>query len=176
MLTLRNPRSPQSDSVDVEALADTGAVYLIIPEHIRLQLALEESSEKEITLADGSKKMVPSVGPIETKFKNRVAYVGAVVMGDEVLLGAIPMEERSGFYHSKKSGYQPLNPPLLRRRGEIEGICLAPTARFSFEPGQRPRTTHAHKPALKARFIQKRYSSIVPPGRSCLQAAFAQQS
>jgi clan AA aspartic protease len=93
MLTLRNPRSPQSDSVDVEALADTGAVYLIIPEHIRLQLALEESSEKEITLADGSKKMVPYVGPIETRFKNRVAYVGAVVMGDEVLLGAIPMED-----------------------------------------------------------------------------------
>jgi clan AA aspartic protease len=92
-LTLRNPRSPQSDAVDVEALADTGAVYLIIPEHIRLQLALEESSKKEITLADGSKKMVPYVGPIETRFKNRVAYVGAVVMGDQVLLGAIPMDD-----------------------------------------------------------------------------------
>ena len=37
--------------------------------------------------------MVPYVGPIETKFKNRVAYVGAIVMGDEVLLGAIPMED-----------------------------------------------------------------------------------
>ena len=46
MLTLKNPRSPQSDPVDVEALADTGAVYLIIPEHIRLQLALEESSDE----------------------------------------------------------------------------------------------------------------------------------
>jgi hypothetical protein len=66
---------------------------LIIPEHIRLQLALDEGREKEITLADGSKKMVPYVGPIETRFKNRMAYVGAVVMGDEVLLGAIPMED-----------------------------------------------------------------------------------
>jgi hypothetical protein len=66
---------------------------LTIPEHIRLQLALEETSKKEITLADGSKKMVPYVGPIETRFKNRMAYVGAVVMGDEVLLGAIPMED-----------------------------------------------------------------------------------
>ena len=93
MLTLKNPQSPQSDPVDVEDLVDTGAVYLIIPEHIRLQLVLEESSKKEITLADGSKKMVPYVGPIETRFKNRVAYVGAVVMGDEVLLGAIPMED-----------------------------------------------------------------------------------
>ena len=56
MLTLRNPRNSQNGPVDVEALADTGAVYLIIPEHIRLQLALEEGSKKEITLADGSKK------------------------------------------------------------------------------------------------------------------------
>ena len=66
---------------------------MIIPEHIRLQLALEESGKKEITLANGSKKMVPYVGPIETRFKNRVAYVGAVVTGEEVLLGAIPMED-----------------------------------------------------------------------------------
>jgi len=93
MLQLSNPRLPAQEPVDVEALADTGATYLVIPEHIRIQLSLEETSRKEVTLADGSKKMVPYVGPIETKFKNRVAYVGAIVMGDEVLLGAIPMED-----------------------------------------------------------------------------------
>ena len=93
MLTLSNPRISEQKPVDVEALADTGATYLVIPDHIRIQLALEETSKKEVTLADGSKKMVPYVGPIETKFKNRVAYVGAIVMGDEVLLGAIPMED-----------------------------------------------------------------------------------
>jgi clan AA aspartic protease len=112
MLTLRNPRSPQSDSIDVEAVADTGAIYLIIPEHIRLQLALEESSKKEITLADGSKKMVPYVGPIETRFKNRVAFVGAVVMGDEVLLGAIPMEDMDLVVlpQQRRVDINPLNP------------------------------------------------------------------
>ena len=93
MLTLSNPRFSEQKPVDVEALADTGTTYLVIPDHIRIQLALEETSKKEVTLADGSKKMVPYVGPIETKFKNRVAYVGAIVMGDEVLLGAIPMED-----------------------------------------------------------------------------------
>jgi len=36
---------------------------------------------------------VPYVGPIEARFKNRAAYVGAIVMGEEVLLGAIPMED-----------------------------------------------------------------------------------
>lgn len=77
----------------MEALADTGGACLVIPEHFRIQLGLEETSKKEVTLADGSKKMVPCVGPIETRFKNRVASVGAIVMGDEVLLGAIPMED-----------------------------------------------------------------------------------
>ena len=93
MLTLSNPRLPDQKPVEVEALADTGATHLVIPDHIRFQLALDETSKKEITLADGSKKMVPYVGPIEAKFQNRVAYVGAIVMGDEVLLGAIPMED-----------------------------------------------------------------------------------
>lgn len=93
MLTLKNPKIPEREPVETQALADTGAVFLVIPEQVRLQLALEEQGQKEVTMADGSRKMVPYVGPIETRFKNRVAYVGAIVMGDEVLLGAIPMED-----------------------------------------------------------------------------------
>ena len=44
-------------------------------------------------MADGSKKLVPYVGPIELRFKNRVGFAGALVMGDQVWLGAIPMED-----------------------------------------------------------------------------------
>lgn len=93
MLTLSNPRLPDQKPVEVEALADTGSVYLIIPEEVRLRLALEEHSQKDVTLADGSHRNFPYVGPIETRFKNRSAFVGAIVMGDQVLLGAIPMED-----------------------------------------------------------------------------------
>jgi len=93
MLSLRNPRFPDRQAIEVQALADTGSVFLVIPEHIRLQLSLDELLKKEVTLADGSRKMLPYVGPIETRFKNRAAYVGAIVMGDQVLLGAIPMED-----------------------------------------------------------------------------------
>ena len=93
VLQLKNPRIPEGKTVEVSALADTGAVFLIIPENVRLELGLTGEGEKEVTLADGSRKLVPYVGPIETRFKNRVAYVGAIVMGDEVLLGAIPMED-----------------------------------------------------------------------------------
>lgn len=92
-LVLRNPRLPDLEGVNVEALVDSGSTHLCIPEHIQVQLQLEPIDSKEVTLADGSKKLVPYVGPIELRFKNRVGFVGALVMGDQVLLGAIPMED-----------------------------------------------------------------------------------
>jgi clan AA aspartic protease len=93
MLILKNPRYPEIEPIHVEALADTGAVHLCIPEHIAIQLKLEEYDKKEVTVANGSKHLVPYVGPIETRFKNRVGLGGALVLGDQVLLGAIPMED-----------------------------------------------------------------------------------
>lgn len=74
-------------------MVDSGAVHLCIPEHVAIQLKLEEIDKKEVTLADGSKKLVPYVGPLQIGFKNRIGFSGALVMGEEVLLGAIPMED-----------------------------------------------------------------------------------
>ena len=90
---LKNPRLPDLDPVQVNALVDTGAVHLCIPDHVRIQLKLETIEEKEVTLADGRRKLVPYVGPIEIRFKNRIGFSGALVLGDQVLLGAIPMED-----------------------------------------------------------------------------------
>ena len=92
-IKLSNAKSPALKPVEVEALADTSEVHLCIPEHIRFQLQLEEQDKKEVTLADGSRRLVPYVGPLEIRFKNRVGFAGALVMGDQVLLGAIPMED-----------------------------------------------------------------------------------
>jgi clan AA aspartic protease len=92
-IILRNPRLPDLDPVDVVALADSGATHLCIPRHVQIQLKLEEIDSKEVTLADGSRKLVPYVGPVELRFKNRVGFSGALVMGDQVLLGGIPMED-----------------------------------------------------------------------------------
>lgn len=92
-LILKNPRLPELEPVSVNALVDTGAVHLCIPEHVQIQLKLEAIDRKEVTLADGSRKLVPYVGPIEIKFKNRTGFAGALVLGDQVLMGAIPMED-----------------------------------------------------------------------------------
>jgi clan AA aspartic protease len=90
---LRNPWLPDLAAVEVVALADTGAVHLCIPEHIRIQLQLDAIDRKEVTLADGTRKLVPYVGPIELRSKNRIGFAGVLVLGDQVLLGAIPMED-----------------------------------------------------------------------------------
>ena len=42
MLSLRNPRFPDLSPLEVQALADTGSVHLCVPEHVALQLRLEE--------------------------------------------------------------------------------------------------------------------------------------
>lgn len=44
-------------------------------------------------MADGSRRLVPYVGPIELRYGNRVGFVGALVIGDQPLLGAIAMED-----------------------------------------------------------------------------------
>ena len=42
---------------------------------------------------DGHRRTVPYVGPVEIRFRNRRCFTGAMVLGNEVLLGAIPMED-----------------------------------------------------------------------------------
>ncbi len=92
-VTLKSPGQPNLAPIEVDALADSGSVHLCIPEHIRIQLQLDESDKKERILADGSRKLVPYVGPLELHFANRVGFAGALVIGDQALLGAIPMED-----------------------------------------------------------------------------------
>ena len=92
-IELSNPREQELSAVRVSALADTGALMLCIPEHLALQLNLATESVREVSVADGRSMKVPYVGPIKVTFQNRFCYVGALVLGNEVLLGAVPMED-----------------------------------------------------------------------------------
>ena len=92
-ITLANPVNMKLNPIKVTTLVDTGALHLCIPKHIALQLELQELEKREVTLADGTKQLVPYVGPIKVTFANRHCFVGAMVLGDEALLGAIPIED-----------------------------------------------------------------------------------
>jgi clan AA aspartic protease len=92
-IRLQNAQRHGLEPIEVDALADTGALFFCIPEEVRRQLQLEATPEKEVSTADGRRTVCPYVGPVRIRFENREGYVGAVVLGAEVLLGAVPMED-----------------------------------------------------------------------------------
>ena len=92
-VTLRNALDNRLKPFEAEALVDTEAVHLCLPEHVATQLQLPTLQIREISTADRKIHQCPYVGPVELSFENRSCFVGAVVVGDDVLLGAIPMED-----------------------------------------------------------------------------------
>lgn len=92
-IELANARNGSLKSMAVRALVDTGAMTLCIPEHIAIQLQLQEIEKREVTTADERRHIVPYVGPVQIKFANRTCFTGALVIGDSVLMGAVPMED-----------------------------------------------------------------------------------
>ena len=92
-INLSNPVKPELKPIATKCLADSGSTFLVIPQHIATQLQLEVLETREATTADGSSQTVPYAGPVKVNFENRNCFVGALIMGDEVLLGAVPMED-----------------------------------------------------------------------------------
>ena len=87
--------------VVVQARADTGADFLCLPSEVVLQLNLEGEERRTYSTADGVSHSCRYVGPVKVQFDNRSCYVGALELGNEVLLGAIPMEDMDLVVHPK---------------------------------------------------------------------------
>lgn len=92
-IELRNPVDPSVTPMTVTALADTGALHLCLPDHVVIQMGYKELEKREVTRAKGQRQSVSYVGPVEIRFRNRGSFTGAMVLGEEPLLGAIPMED-----------------------------------------------------------------------------------
>lgn len=99
-IELANARNGSLKPMAVKALVDTGAMTLCIPQHIAVQLQLQEIEKREVTTADERSTkadershLVPYVGPVQIKFGNRTCFTGALVIGESVLMGAVPMED-----------------------------------------------------------------------------------
>lgn len=90
-LELGNPTKPDLKPMEVEALVDTGAMTICIPEHVAVQFGLDTIETREVTTADEKSHVVPYVGPVRIRFQSRTCFTGALVIGDTVLLGAVPM-------------------------------------------------------------------------------------
>ena len=90
---LSNPKRPELSPLNVSALIDAGATTICVPKHVAVQLELAEIEKREVTTADERSHVVPYVGPIQIRFQNRTCFTGALVIGDTVLLGAVPLED-----------------------------------------------------------------------------------
>jgi clan AA aspartic protease len=88
-----NARRDDLQPMEIRALVDSGAMHLCLPRGIVLQLDLKVLDQRTITYADGRSEVVDYVGPVSVRFANRRCLVGALVTGDQALLGAIPMED-----------------------------------------------------------------------------------
>ena len=91
-LKLTNLFSKQS--INVRALVDTGATFMCVTEEIAVQLGFDTSevTRHVVTRADGRQLKVPRIAPIEIVFGNRSYITEALVLGDEALMGVLPLE------------------------------------------------------------------------------------
>ena len=92
-LRLANHSRDELEEINVTALVDSGALHLCIPEHIAVQLQLKALQSREVQTADGKSHLVDYVAPIRISLLGRECVTGALVFGNQVLLGAIPMED-----------------------------------------------------------------------------------
>ena len=92
-IRLGNDARADLEEIDASALVDLGALHLYIPEHIALQLHLSHKQPREVQTADGKSHLVPYVSPVKISLLGRECVTGALVFGNQVLLGAIPMED-----------------------------------------------------------------------------------
>jgi len=85
---------PDIHQIDVRAIVDTGAEFIVISEDIRQKLQLDILGNKKVTLANDDPKICQLTEPVIVQWKDRDTVVQALVLdgASEVLLGAIPLE------------------------------------------------------------------------------------
>ena len=112
-LTLSNPLLEDLQPLEVQALVDGGANLLYLPRPVADQLQLETNGTREVPTADGRRTSCPYVGPIQVRFEGRQCYTGAMVTGDRVLLGTIPLDDMGLVFSPLERRLVP-NPQPLR--------------------------------------------------------------
>lgn len=106
-IVLGNFANNDLEKINATALVDTGAIDMVIPEHIAIQLDLKDLNPREVILANGDRQKVRYVGPIKVEMMGRDCVTAAAVMGDQVLLGAIPMEAMDLVLHPRSQTIRP---------------------------------------------------------------------
>ena len=87
------------ETLDADAVVDTGSNEMIVPALVAEQLKLGSLRPRTVRLADGTRATVPCVGPLRVESMGRDCVTDAIVMGDQVLLGAVAMQSMDMIVH-----------------------------------------------------------------------------
>ena len=77
---------------DADALVDTGAVQSVVPSFVAERLGLSARRKRVVEYADGRKEAVDVTEPITFDIDGRETDEGALVLGDEVIIGQTILE------------------------------------------------------------------------------------
>lgn len=80
-------------SCETDALVDTGATSLVLPSDILQQLGLRIRRQQTARYADGREEAVGVTGGVIIECQGRETVVEALVVGDEVLIGQVVLEQ-----------------------------------------------------------------------------------
>ena len=120
-ITLSNPVNTGLQPMVTRCLVDTGSTYLVLPQPEATQLQLATLETRQAITANGISHTVPYAGPVKISFENRSCFVGAIIMGNEVLLGAVPMEDMDLIVQPKllKLSVNPESPNIARGLAKV---------------------------------------------------------
>ncbi len=76
-----------------QALVDTGAVMLVIPQRVVDQLGLRIRGQQVARFANGVEELVGITEPILIECEGRMTADEALVVGDEILIGQVILEK-----------------------------------------------------------------------------------
>lgn len=98
--------------IEVNCLVDSCSIMLCINEEIRAALGLAIVGERPSRMADGTRIKLPIATGVWVKFQDRTCLTNALVLpeDEDVLLGAIPMEEMDLYIHPGRNELAPVHP------------------------------------------------------------------
>jgi len=81
-------------SVTIRALVDTGATDVYVTDKVARTLGIdpEELSRVDVTMADGRRIPTPRLPAVEIQHGKRTCFANVFILGDECLVGVIPLE------------------------------------------------------------------------------------
>ena len=78
--------------VTLTARVVPAATHLCIPQNVAGELRLETLNQRMVMVNGGQARAVDYVGPVAVRFADRRCLVGALVLGEQALLGSIPID------------------------------------------------------------------------------------